>query len=198
MRHLFLVPALLVPAMLLGAPALAQPKVGKGLDKNADKWVKIGVLVGKVSAVYEAKKTIRLDVATSYVTLSGGRYQVHSKNVPVEVEAVEDAVVRVLKPKEEFDDKGKVKKLTRKELKELKGPNPRMIGYKAEFGDIQTDQIVRVQLVRKKDAPRPKPKRGKFAKEDPDALADNLPQVSMIVILFDPANIPPPKVKGKR
>lgn len=197
MRHLFLMPALLVPAMLLASPSQAQPKLGKGLDKNADKWVKVGLVVGKVTAVYEAKKTIRMDVSNPYLTISGGRYQVQYKTIPFEVEAVEDAVIRTIKPKEEFDEKGKVKKLTRKELKELKGPNPRMIGYKAEFGDIQTDQIIRVQLVRKRDAPRPKLKRGKIDKDDLDPLADNLPQVSQIVILFDPANIPPPK-KGRR
>ena len=65
------------------------------------------------------------------------------------------------------------------DLKDLKVP-----GYNAEFSDLQQGQVVAVTLVKNKDAPRaPRPKPGKDKDADPDLLADNLPQISLIVIL---------------
>src|SRR5262249_40648865 len=94
----------------------------------------------------------------------------------IELEALDDVVVRRARPPEEFDDKGRIKKLTRAELKELKG-DPKQPGYKAEFSDVQTEQYIQVTLVRKKGTAvkAPRPKRGKDKDADIDVLADNLP-----------------------
>jgi hypothetical protein len=120
---------------------------------------------------------------------------VEYKTQHVELTVQDDAVVRTAWPKGDFDEKGKLKKLTKAELKELKGPDPKVPGYKADFSDVATEQVVRVTLVKKKQtgpakAVRPKPKaKGKGKDDDPDAaadlLGDNLPQVSMIVILAE-------------
>jgi hypothetical protein len=121
-------------------------------------------------------------------------YRVDVRTVDVEVEAIDDVVVRTASPKVDYDDKGRPKKLTRAERKELKGPDPKLPGYKAEFGDVAVDQVIKVQLVRKKGEaaakpkPKPKPKtKGKKGKDDEigpaDLLGDNTPQVSMIIIL---------------
>ena len=89
--------------------------------------------------------------------------------------------------------------MSRAQLKEQKGPDPKQPGYKAEFGDIATDQVVQVSLVRKKQQPvlktapkeKDKPKaKGKKKDKDaddpaPDVLGDNLPQVSLVMILAD-------------
>src|SRR5438105_4531354 len=75
-----------------------------------------------------------------------------------------------------------------KDLDALRGPDKKLPGFMAEFSDVQQDQLIQVSLVRKKDAPKVvvKPKKGKDKDADLDPLADNLPQVSMIVILREP------------
>ncbi|MGL4555283.1 MAG: hypothetical protein ACRC33_29300 [Gemmataceae bacterium] len=116
-------------------------------------------------------------------------YQTELVNQEVEVDAIEDVVVRMASPKQDFDEKGRVKKYTKAELKELKGEGKHP-GYKAEFSDIQNEQIIRVTTVRKKGEPAPKPapvkkKKGKDddAPSPADGLADKQPQVSLIEIL---------------
>src|SRR5262245_44918117 len=238
MRHLLRwVAALMVPAvLLLGSPARAQKKdLDKDKDKDVapgEKLLKAGVLVGRVTAVYEDKRTIRLQVTVPLTRLNPGSLQsiqqaqtdlararargdraamvnaqramlqaqgnlvtMENQLQEVELQAVDDAVVRTARPRGEFDEKGKLKKLTAKQLKELKGPDPKLPGYKAEFGDVAVEQILQVTLVRKKPTgPQPKPevKKGKGKKKGGDdeaavdVLADNLPLVSQILILLDP------------
>ncbi len=232
MRHAIAwLAALIVPALLLAGPAFAQKgkkPVDNDLDKNttSPKMVKAGELIGKVAAVYEDKRKIRLSVTLSYPKLNVGAYNnyvsaqrsmltattlqgrlqaqqrmiqaqaqlytMESKTQDVELEALEDALVRTARPREQFDEKGRIKKFTKAELKELKG-DPKQPGYKAEFSDVQVERIIRVTLVRKKGAavkaPR-RPKKGKDKDADVDVMAENLPQVSKIMILVEP---PPSK-----
>ncbi len=109
----------------------------------------------------------------------------------VEFQAGDEVKVRSANPPPTFDDKGQLKKYTRKELDELKGPDKKLPGYPAEFDVLRQDQIVTVLLVKKKDAgkpARPQP-RSKDADVDTDLLGDdkdNKPQVSMIVVELDP------------
>src|SRR5262249_30266136 len=56
-------------------------------------------------------------------------YKAEKKTQELEVQATEDAVVRAPRPRDEFDDKGRIKKLTKKELEALKG-DPKLPGYK--------------------------------------------------------------------
>jgi hypothetical protein len=230
--------ALLVPAMLLTGPQIgAQNKVNKDLDKDKDKtkevtsekMIRMGVLVGKVAAIYEDKRMIRLQVTVPVSRLNPGAllnvqqaqlqmaqararrdpvamrqaqislamaqaslYTVERINQDVELQALDEVVVRTASPRQEFDEKGKIKRLTRAELKEMKG-DPKMPGFKAEFGDVTTDQIVQVSLVKKKPTgpvkkakPKPKGKAKDGDAEPVDLLGENLPQISMIMILMDP------------
>jgi hypothetical protein len=99
--------------------------------------------------------------------------------------------VRLARPPEQFDDKGKVKRYTAKELKELKGPDPKLPGYQATFSDVREGQIVTVNLVKKKDAPARlpprRPKNPRDAKDvDANLLLENLPQISQIMVLLEP------------
>ena len=211
-----LLAGLLVGGPLAGAPP-KKPEV-KDPDKTTEKMVKAGQLVGKVLAVNESKKGLRLEVTVAIPKLNPGElnglaqaqrdYQVarlrgdvggmasaqrsmaqHQANLytiekhtqKVDVESTDDVVVRTAVPKEQFDEKGRVKKLTAKERKELRGDG-KLPGFKAEFDDIQQDQVVKVQLVRKKGVPK-LPKNKKLGKEDLDLLAEDNPQVSMIIIL---------------
>jgi len=124
-------------------------------------------------------------------------YTYEKKEHEIELSTVDEVEVRAIKPKPEFDEKGNVKKFTKKQLKELKGPDPKKPGYPAEFGDVQPDQLIKVQLVKKKGEPKPAPMRRK-KDEELDPLADNLPQVSSIMIMHDPAWVPAPKIKAPR
>jgi len=100
----------------------------------------------------------------------------------VELVAADDIKVRQLLPPVEFDDKGKPRKLTEKEKKDLRGPDPTLPGYAADFDNLKPEQLVRIYLSRKRGAPRLQLK-----EVDPEAPAEaNRPQVAMVVILADP------------
>src|SRR5262249_15605993 len=97
-----------------------------------------------------------------------------------EMEATDDMKVRFLQPPAVLDDKGNLRKHTAQDLKDLKGDNPKLPGYTAELADVAKDQIVTVNVARKKEAARPAAK-GK----DLDAEAAGGPsrlQARMIVI----------------
>jgi hypothetical protein len=210
----------------------ADLKKDKDDDKiatNTEKKIKAGQLSGKIVAVNESKKSIRLKVTYTVPKLNTGAvnqltqaqlamqraaanpdprqriqaiqqaqvqmaqakqnvYTYEQKSQDLELQTTEDVKVRMAKPPEQFDEKGKVKKYTRKELQELKGPDPKLPGYQGEFSDLRQEQVVSVNLVKNKDAPkvRPRPKAGKDADADVDLLANYLPQVSMVMILRDP------------
>jgi hypothetical protein len=112
-------------------------------------------------------------------------YSIETKKVDIQVTTVEDLKVRLARPPVQFDEKGKVKKYTKKELDDLKGPDTKLPGYMAEFSDLHADQIVEVYL-KKKDASKGAKPTGKKDKDaDTDLLAHVLPEVSMVVILVD-------------
>jgi len=199
------------------------------VKEKATQWVTKGKVTGKVTAVYEDKRKLRIQVQVP--TLDAGQVQAMAnaqaaysqaaarrdgngmrsaqqqlqqaqarlykmENKDFEIQAIDEVIVRTMTPKAEFDEKGRPKKLTREELKEAKGEGElaKMAGYKAEFGDLQTEQVIQVTLVRKKGAPAPKPKivmpkkgKGKDLDADLEALAeDATPQVSLIMIVATP------------
>ena len=115
------------------------------------------------------------------------------KKHDVDVNSTEDVKVRMANPPPKFDEKGKIVKHTAEELKELKGDDPKAIGYKAEFGDLRANQIVQVQLVKKKGTPTlPKPNPGEKGNKDvdkasiTDAIAEYAPQAAVIVVIAEP------------
>ncbi|HEY7153877.1 MAG TPA: hypothetical protein VH575_07940 [Gemmataceae bacterium] len=162
--------------LLLSLPAAGaqnKDKDKKDADKDkakpAEKWAKAGGLRGKVVNVDEAKKSLRIEVPVA-----------KDKNVPYELQSIDEVKVRfdenALPPK--FDDKGRIKRYTPKEKKELKGDDKKTPGYPAEFSDLKQGQIVQVTLVQKKGAPR----KAKGA----DPTGEYAPHMSLIVILANP------------
>jgi hypothetical protein len=141
---------------------------------------------GRAQGMYNAQ----MQMLRAQATL----YQMQSMTKDVELQTAEDVKVRLAQPPQTFDDKGKVKRYTAKELKELRGPDPKVPGYNAEFSDLREGQVVNVTLVKKKGAPVKLPPRRpvkdpKDAKGiDADLLLENLPQISMILIVVDPKN----------
>jgi pentapeptide MXKDX repeat protein len=109
---------------------------------------------------------------------------------PMKIDLVttEDVVVRLATPRPEFDEKGKLKKHTAKELKELRGDS-KLPGFAGEFSDLKTNLYVTLSLVRKKDAPRPKP--GPKSKDaDAELMQENKPMISQIMVLGEPKTGP--------
>jgi hypothetical protein len=202
-------------------PDEKKPDAKKDLDKPpppppAERGTKVGPFNGKVMAVYEAKKSLRIQIQvptlnqgavtayaqaelqyqqaaarrdangmrnalTNMARQEANLYTMQAKDF--ELTTTDEVKVRLLHPPVAFDDKGKLKKYTQKELKELKGNDPKLPGYSGEFSDIQTDQVVQVTLLRKKSETPVKPigKKGKDA--DMELLKDTeLPPISLIVV----------------
>ncbi len=120
--------ALVVPA------SMAQEKDKKDTPEQKEKVIKIGDLVGKVTNIDANEKSFHLQVGKQ----------------DVKVMTIDDVKIRTKNPPVAYDDKGNKKKYTAKELKELKGDDPRLPGYTAEFNDLKQNQVVEVSLVRKK------------------------------------------------
>jgi hypothetical protein len=160
-----------------------------------------------VMAVVEDKKALRLKITVPYVKINAGAlnnyynaqisgniqqmvqaqnqiYQLATTDKEVEWTASDDFKARRAHPPAQFDDKGRPKRYTRKELQELKG-NDKLPGFAAEFSDIKTGQIVTVTLLAKKAAPRPI-RRGKDA--EAEVNPDDLPKMSFIFIEAEPKN----------
>jgi hypothetical protein len=117
-----------------------------------------------------------------------------------DLETIENVKVRLAQLPTEYDDKGFPKKYTDKELKERKGPDPKLPGYTASPDDVKVGQIVKLTLARKKPAPKPADKdKDEDKDKDKDAAADSHPEVTMIVILKE-ADDPPSSgdKKGKK
>jgi hypothetical protein len=218
MRH---VPRLAAFLLVIGLvlPLLAADDKPADAKKDADKnpntehYVKAGEITCKIVAVYESKKSLRLQVPTlnegavrayaqaeqQYLQALRQRNQGSAASAlqnmarqeanmvtlgpkEVEVQTTDEVKVRLLNPPVAFDDKGKIKKYSAKELKELKGNDPKLPGYNGEFSDLQTGQIVKLTLVRKKGDPAPKPtgKKGKDA--ELELVKDELPPISVILV----------------
>jgi len=80
-----------------------------------------------------------------------GLYRVVKKTVDIEMEMAPDVTIRTNFLPLAYDDMGDPKKYTKEEIKELKGPNPKELGYKAELDALKVGQDVRVTLARIKD-----------------------------------------------
>jgi hypothetical protein len=218
MRHVprlaaFLLVIGLVLPLLAADDKPADAKKDADKNPNAEHYVKAGEITCKIVAVYESKKSLRLQVPTlnegavrayaqaeqQYLQALRQRNQGSAASAlqnmarqeanmvtlgpkEVEVQTTDEVKVRLLHPPVAFDDKGKIKKYTAKELKELKGNDPKLPGYNGEFSDLQTGQIVKLTLVRKKGDPAPKPtgKKGKDA--ELELVKDELPPISVILV----------------
>jgi hypothetical protein len=114
-----------------------------------------------------------------------------SEHKDFDLQSTPGVAVRYLELPDQYDDKGNLKKYTAVELKELKGKNPDLPGYAADFDKLAPGQTVRVTLAR--------PKADKHKPKDKDAPADVKPLVAMVVIVADaPQPDAPAKGKGKK
>lgn len=98
----------------------------------------------------------------NYLTYHQARlYSAQEKTENIELVAGEEMKVRVANPPVAFDDNGKAKKYTTKELKELRGNFD--YGYPGEFDNLKVGQPVKVYVVKKaaaKPGKKPEPEIG--------------------------------------
>jgi hypothetical protein len=115
--------------------------------------------------------------------LEANTYRSETHYQEVEIVAVDEVKVRRQSPEDVYDEKGKKRRLTAKELKEAKGDDPKAPGYQADFTSLKEDQVVTATLRKPKDPPKLKP----GGKKDADAgpLLENLPHASMIMIVIE-------------
>jgi hypothetical protein len=113
-----------------------------------------------------------------------GIYKKETKDI--EFEGDDEVKVRTMVLPVEYDDKGKPKKYTEKEKRELKGPNKKLPGYTADWDNLAKGQTVEVHLPKPKKQ-KPKPPAKKKDKDDEDAeLFKEKPKAVMVVIVAEP------------
>lgn len=201
--------------ILGGAVLQAQAAPPEAEKKEPDPYVQVGQITARVIGVEESTRNLRLKIETKQINPSAvqaiaqAQYNLARARSPydrlraqqnllqqqrnlyrtvsqdISLETLEEVKVRVANPPPTFDEKGNLVRPTAEKLKELKGPDPRLPGYSAEFTDVRVDQIVQVTLVKRRDAMRGRPvPRGK----DVDVellMKENAPKVSMIVVVAD-------------
>jgi hypothetical protein len=109
----------------------------------------------------------------------------YSEGPPINLEFLADdnLKVRTLVLPVEFDDKGKPRRLTEKEKKALKGPDPKAPGYLADFDSLKQGQIVDVYLPKtKRAATKTRPAKD----QDESATRQERLKALMIVIRAEP------------
>ena len=173
--------------------SFGQDKDKKADEKNAksdpkEKWIPAGQVVAVLKEVRESDKSVVLSIQTR-----GSYYNPKQKSlVPAKMEDIElllkdDVKIRQANPPEAFDDKGRPKKYTVKELKELKGDDLKTPGYPADFSDLINQSIVNVTLMQK---PQKSARGGNSGligvagkKEDPELAREMRPKIASIVIM---------------
>jgi hypothetical protein len=175
--------------VLVGCAAIPTLADDAPKKDRKEKQVVLGEVIARLTRVEGAQRTLVIQVPQATLAIVGGRLQIQFIPRDVELQITDDIKVRVLQPPPEFDEKGRLRKRTAKELKELRGPDSKLPGFQADFDSLKPDQIVRVTIVGKKETgykpQRPKAK-PKPKADDEDPPEPERPTASMIVILVDP------------
>jgi hypothetical protein len=89
------------------------------------------------------------EVRTALVENAANLYTIEEQQQMIPLQGVDELQVRVLKLPPVYNDKGRPRRYTVKELRELKGSG-NAPGYRADLDDLREGQVVRVTLARKK------------------------------------------------
>jgi hypothetical protein len=124
-------------------------------------------------------------------------YRYDKSKVTVEFQASEKAKVRTMLLPETFDEKGNLKKYSKKELDELRGSDKSAVGYESALEKLEVGQTIKVTTAAVAKAAATKVDKDKD-KEDPE-MDEKHKQAKLIVVLkaADPmlAKGAPPKKK---
>lgn len=130
----------------------------KGDDKPAkEKYLPVGQpVVGKLMKV---ENGLRVFVMTKQRVFNGKQFQLQDKQMDYEIG--EDMIVRLETPPLAFDDKGRIKKYTKEELDEMKGPKGTDAnatwGYTSDADALKAELIVKLFLGKRKSTPKGEP-----------------------------------------
>jgi hypothetical protein len=163
--------SVLIPTLTAQEKDKDKPKTD--LKDNPSKLPTIG---GKLVNSGTDKGHITVSVPYTYPERSGRNIVTRVGHKNVDLAPADEMIIRRKLLPVLFDDKGKPRKPTQKELKELKGEG-NLPGYMAEASDLKANQMVTCYVQTKKKTAK---------KDDPDALTDNKPKVRMIVIESEP------------
>jgi hypothetical protein len=172
MRRIFRTLALSACLAFLVSTLLAQDKDRSKSETKLD-LTRLAMVSGTLENPGSDKGHLTLSIPY-YEPQRRGRPVLKHRNV--DLTPAEDMIVRTNFVPVEFDEKGKPRRRTQKELKELKG-DPKLPGYQADASALKRGQQVTCYLEAKK-------KTGK--KDDTDALVDNKPKVRLILITAEP------------
>ena len=111
-----------------------------------------------------------------------------------ELQVDDEVKVRRQDPPIQYDDKGKLRKPTAEELKEFKGPDPKLPGYSAEYADLKNGQVVKVTLSKRKDDSTKKAVTDTSDKDDKDSQK---PRRAKVAELEGQLSLPNNKDGGK-
>jgi hypothetical protein len=115
-------------------------------------------------------------------------YHVHAQHHNIDLLADDDLMVRTMKLPPVFDEKGKPRNYTAKELEKLKGPDRTLPGYISDFAFLAPPQLVEVYITRGEVAKAP-PRRANAQdasgnENAPEGrVVDPRPRVYMVVVL---------------
>jgi hypothetical protein len=110
-------------------------------------------------------------------------YDLKQENQRVELQAADDMKVRTLLLPVEYDDTGKVRKLSDKELRDLRGPDQKLPGYAADFDSLKPEQVVDIYVAPPKGNPAKAKPKAKPKETDRDVPAEEAkPRLLMVVI----------------
>jgi hypothetical protein len=133
-----------------------------------------------------------LRTAQGLMQAEANLFQIKTVEKDVELELADEVKVRSSRPTEVFDDKGRVKRYTARELRELKG-NDKLPGYAADLADLQPGQTVMVKLARRQTpkppetTENPKPSASRSRRRPEPAASPEKPLVTVILIVSNPA-----------
>jgi hypothetical protein len=136
-------------------------------------YVKLNTVSGKVAKFDEASNCLTIKVPVPYIN----NKKFESKDVDVKAVLTDDVKIRLMVPPVQYDEKGRPKRYTNKELTDLKGEDKKSPGFPGSVEDLQANAVVRVDLVRTKEDLN-KLRRNK--KDDP---ANELDRTNLIIVV---------------
>jgi hypothetical protein len=90
-------------------------------------------------------------IANMQMDIARKEQQLYKGNGPqIEIQALDDAKIRLADPPPQYDAKGNPRKLTPYERRALQGPGNSW-GYPGDFDGLKPDQMVRIFLLKKRD-----------------------------------------------
>jgi hypothetical protein len=113
--------------------------------------------------------------------IANNQSNLYMREGPIEFVADDNMKIRTLHLPLEYDEKGKPRRLTQKEINERKGSDPRLRGYEADFDNLKAGQTVEVQY----EKPVGQPTKSRPGTDSDAAKQKEQHKALMVVIISD-------------